>query len=153
VRYVLLHLKYVAALPWEMSKIHFHAVLQNMPLKSVSYMLKSKRIMSYGWTDIDIITSVAHRVCYLPQTCLKMAMPFINCTVSNALVSATPCAHFSSLTLYSCGCWMSSHKLHWTRLTSEKLDLIEWKGRCLLEMLYSDKCLVCRRQLSTFRPV
>jgi len=42
-----------------MSEIHFHAVLQNMLLKSVSFVLKIKCFMSYGWTDIDIVTTVA----------------------------------------------------------------------------------------------
>jgi len=40
------------------------------------------------------------------------------------------------------GCWMTPHKSQWTRLTSEKLDLVEQKGRCVLEKLYSDSCLV-----------
>jgi len=45
--------------------------------------------MPYGWIDIDTVTVVAHGVYYMPQTCLKMPMPLINCTVNNALVSAT----------------------------------------------------------------
>jgi len=33
--------------------------------------------------------TVAHSVHYLLQSCLKMPMPVINCTVNSALVSAT----------------------------------------------------------------
>jgi len=83
------HLKYVAALPWEMLDIHFHAVLQKMMLKSLSCVLKIMCFMTYGWIDIDTVTSVACIVSYMPQTCLEMPTPLINCTANNALVSAT----------------------------------------------------------------
>jgi len=52
-------------------------------------MCVEKRFMSYGRIDIDTVMIVAQSIHYMPQTCLKMQMPLINCTVSNALVSAT----------------------------------------------------------------
>jgi len=43
--------------------------------------------------DIDIVTTVAHSVHNMPQICLKMQIPLINCIVNNALESATVPRH------------------------------------------------------------
>jgi len=48
--------------------------------------------MSSGCIDIDTVMTVAHLVHYMPQACLKIPMPLINCNVNNALVSdILPC--------------------------------------------------------------
>jgi len=77
----------------ELLEIHFHAVLQKMLFKSLSYVLKIKRFMSYGWIDIDTVTTVAHGVHYMLQTCLKIPKTLINCPVNIALVSGTVPRH------------------------------------------------------------
>jgi len=71
---------------WKILEIHFHAVLRKMQLEVVSYVLEIKYFMSYGWINIDIVTTVAHSVHYMPRTCLKMPMQLINCNVNNATV-------------------------------------------------------------------
>jgi len=60
-----------------------------MLIRSVSYVLKIEYLVSYSSSDIVTVMPVAHCVHYMLQTCLKMPMLLINCTVNNALVSAT----------------------------------------------------------------
>jgi len=73
-----------------MSQSHLHAVLQKTTLKSVLCGVKEiECFISYGHVYSDTVTTVAHSVHYLPQTCLKIPTPLIKNAVNNLSVSAT----------------------------------------------------------------
>jgi len=54
--------------------------------------------MSYGWNDIDTVMTVARGVHYMLQTCLKMPIPLIICTVNNALCHVIRAFQFIDVT-------------------------------------------------------
>jgi len=84
---------------------------------------------------VDNVTTVTQSIHYMLLTCLKIPMLLISCTVSD-VCSITLYAHSISLLLYNCDwyirCWMTPQ---WTRLSFKKLNLVEWKGHFLFEVI------------------